>query len=251
MDDISDSDDAALVKYLNSRIFHRGRPDQRQETRTTRICQWVSALVPIDPTDGCGLDKIEPNIHNEPLPQVVSMLERRSGSFLCGGTNNTLARIYRALGFEALTLVIGNPSVGLSHLVVLVRTEPSPSSRIELHDAYFNYCLVDIEGKPVDYFDALRMLSTNQEPSVRISRLRTWKTELSKTVAGRVGTEYPPRRRLRAWYWQDPNWRNWLLTRQHQNLIHVFGYPQDAFGGESDALLCLVRSRLADLSDSC
>ena len=235
-----DFDDAALSQFLKAKVFGRPKPYFSAKTTTECIRHWMSALVPIEPSNACGLDIAEPDIHEQSLARVLHKLERRDGSFLCGGTNNTLARVFRLMGYEAVTLCIGDPDIGLAHIVTLVRTANRPDLPIELHDAYFNYTLVGNGSQPLDFFDARRKLLEAKSDGVQMSRLRTWKTELSPQPHANAGFG----RHLRAWYWNDPNWHAWLSDKGGRKMVDVFKYVTNVYGGESADLLAHVTDRL-------
>lgn len=188
--------------------------------------RWVSAFVPMAFDPQCLIDHVLPNPCSEPLHILMPELAKRRGAFWCGGTADTLTRVYRLFGFRAVSINIGNPEAGLSHMLSLVEIEDRGSSYVVPQDAYFNTTVVSSSGSFLDYKRIFATLRSRSAEELCFFPSRTKKIYLSppKYVNGEFKKE------IRTFYWDDVNWKSWLKSKSYdENLLYAYLFPFDIY----------------------
>lgn len=104
--------------------------------------------------------------------ETIEWFEKDRGGVWCGGTCSTLVRILHDFGFEAYGMgiyMIPPATEWGSHAIALVKIKDHRGRDIwSLQDAYFNDCVADANGNPLDYVEFLQCLKAGKHKTVQL-----------------------------------------------------------------------------------
>ncbi len=215
---------------LKQFIISRSRYAENDGTSFDNACRlrnFVSGSIPATYDQRCLVDGFLTNPCFQDLHELFNNLRNGKGGFFCGGTADTLTRVYRLFDFKALSLNIGSPSIGLTHMLTLVEVEDSGLTKLVLQDAYFNNTILDIETlSPVDYHDIYKLLNSGRADRLKYSRVNTKKVFLTfdERNSGSINKS------LVTFYWNDSNWKDWLKFKvSSENMIYSLMFPFELY----------------------
>lgn len=132
------------------------------------------------------VDGDESSFYQRDVSEIYAAFLKQAGAVWCGGSAHALCSLYRLYGFDASTLNIGFGDSPVSHVVTLVSVRDEGRAVISIQDAYFNQVLVDGQGRPLDYFDLIKLLSERKHDEVKKigTRRNTLKPVLSSGSDG-------------------------------------------------------------------
>ena len=146
------------------------------QVRYLRTWTWSWVDVAFDP-------HLYPSLGNNAL-ETIKLFAKDCGGVWCGGAATSLIQVYRDFGFEAhqLGFSMVPPAVEWGgHVVTLVRIKDRNGQPIwSLQDAYFNSCLADDDGDPIDYVEFLTRLKARELDQVKVLEMempvKAWPT---------------------------------------------------------------------------
>jgi len=104
--------------------------------------------------------------------ETIDLFDKDCGGVWCEGASSSLIQVYQDFGFEAYNLSISMVPPATewgAHVMTLVRINDSQGKPIwSLQDAYFNSCLADAHGEPIDYLAFLQRLKSGELDQVQV-----------------------------------------------------------------------------------
>jgi len=215
-----------LKEYI---IFRSGyiEDDGPSFTNACRLRRFVSRSIPATYDERCLVDVFLSSPCSKELYLLFNYLKNGKGGFFCGGTADTLTRVYRLFDFKAVSLNIGCQSIGLTHMLTLVEVLHSGLNMLTPQDAYFNNTILSSETlKPLDYHKIYELLKSSRVARLIFSRFNTKKVFLTPSRGGLENID----RSIATFYWDDPNWKNWLRSKvSSDNMIYALMFPFEVY----------------------
>ena len=197
-----------------------GPQGQDQWEHVCALRRWLSAQVPATYEEDLLLFTEPPW---DPPGHTLALLAQGGAGLMCGGTNHLLGQVYDLLGWRTLRINLGAPDLGLTHVTVVVEVTTPQGPIYSLQDAYWNQCLVDHQGLPLDY---RFLLYSSPQAVLQVARLAQDgdpKPFARRTEAGGVELETLPQGQ---WRWRDSRWKKWLADNLgREDLILAYKFP--------------------------
>lgn len=95
-------------------------------------------------------NKKEFKFYSKNAAQIFSAYYRKEGEVLCGGSAQSLMKLYEDFGYQAYTMDMGIPGTTVTHVVVLVSIEANAKKVLSIQDPTFNLTYVNNYGNPFD-----------------------------------------------------------------------------------------------------
>lgn len=98
---------------------------------------------------------------NIPFEERFSIFRNGEAAAWCSATARTLSDVYNLFGFESYVIDSGDimeSDPQATHVITLVKINYSGRKILSVQDSYFNYSLVDINDRPMDYFEFIEYL---------------------------------------------------------------------------------------------
>lgn len=164
--------DKEIIEWIVSEVPVMRDYSASQFEKVNALREWVYTHVPVvvnQPELTIENVKKTTSASNIPLSERLYLFDSGIAGAWCSATATTLRSIYRLFGFEAYDISFGDvPGKVATHALTLVRILEGDHEVLAVEDAYFNYTLTDKEGRPLDYFDLLRLLRGRNESQVKL-----------------------------------------------------------------------------------
>ncbi|MBA4135795.1 MAG: hypothetical protein C0518_00600 [Opitutus sp.] len=160
---MSDADVHARIAAIVPEAVNQALTD---EQRIMALRRWLTGFVMLgDQYTSSGID------HNQAsLGEMMTIAQDRRAGFLCGAVAVMAQRVYRAFGFEAVTVNFGFPETAATHVTTLAKIRTGNGEIWSVQGAYFNAILRDRNGDLLDFFRFLELLSTGRRDEVVIAK---------------------------------------------------------------------------------
>ncbi|MBI2766976.1 MAG: hypothetical protein HYX53_13835 [Chloroflexi bacterium] len=112
-------------------------------------------------------------VYQQPASRILERMEANEGGFMCGGVAAFLRQTYRALGFRAFAVDLGEEGTVGTHVVTLVEVSEAGVPCITIQDAYLNYALTDDAGDPLSWRAAIARARAGKFESIELFCGRT------------------------------------------------------------------------------
>ena len=193
--------------------------------RVNSLREWAYAHIPLAAEATVLLDNLAPDYLSWPIEKIFETFERDAGALWAYGTANVFARMCRMAGLPAAVLRVGERDSAQNHYVTIVRIEVDGKPRFVLEDAYFDFALTDVAGRPLDWSNILGLLRERRSMEIVFSpRLSKPKT----LVFAKGDNGRPPftRRSYSSWGWYGQGWLDWSLRNAvSTNSLYALLYP--------------------------